>query len=206
MLTDRTWEEETLTLIENAKKEERRAEQRVASAERALQAARRSRAALEHALHVYRKSYGIEESKSVDLELAAEFKDKSIKDMLTLWADKHGGQVVMKDITTFLTAAGFFQRKQQASGALYSTAQRSPEFERVSRGVFQRMHGLVDTVEPVRITNGHDTEESGLLLGEFDPEHLEPPPDEQVDAMEPTAEDEEYAHALFDELSARYPF
>src|SRR5207248_2676946 len=75
---------------------------------------------------------------TVDPEQAAGYHNRSTKQMLERWADAHGGEVVMKEASKFLAAAGLFHDARQAAGALFAAAGRMPEFERVGRGIFRR--------------------------------------------------------------------
>jgi hypothetical protein len=138
VLTDRTWEEETLVLIDEARKAEQKAAQRVVSAQTQLESARRDRAALERALELYRKSYGVQEEQiTVTPEDAATYRGLTARDTLVEWAARHKGTVVMNELAGFLVAAGLYKHKQQAAGAIYPAAQRGREFEKVDRGVYR---------------------------------------------------------------------
>lgn len=139
MAADKTWEDETLELIEDAMRERRKAELRRAAADRTIALQDERIAALRLALDTYRTKYGVPKTDPLRVESAvkAEFQGLTPKEMLRHWAQRHDGEVTMNDACKFLAAAGLFVDDRQAAGTLYSTIRRMPEFERKQRGVFR---------------------------------------------------------------------
>ena len=144
MVTEKTWEEETLELLREAEEERRRAEQRLAAAQRAVETADQRIAAIQVTLNVYRARYGLArvDATQVNDTLAVQFQNKTIREMLLLWAVTHGGVVVVDQAGTTLTKAGLFQSKRQASGSLHPTMIRLAReglFLKVDRGRYQKL-------------------------------------------------------------------
>src|SRR5207249_1726927 len=86
------------------------------------------------------QKYGLTplETTKVDPVLAAEYHRKTAREMINLWADQHGGEIIVKDACQFLADAGLFGSANQAAGTLYPTFKRMPDFERVVRGRYRR--------------------------------------------------------------------
>lgn len=138
---EHAWEEATIDLIRRLEQDKLpKAEQRLASAQRGIDAVKRQIDALHIALDVYRNEHGLAKPglEPPDPELAAAFQGMSVKEMLHHWAGTHDGRVIMKDAAKFLAAAGLFRDETQAAGALYPAAHRSDDFEKVTRGVYRR--------------------------------------------------------------------
>lgn len=144
-----TWEDETLDLIRRLEEDRlKKAEQRLAAAQRAVSSVRGQIDALRVALDVYRNEHGLARAdvEVPDAEEVAEYQHLSVKEMLYRWAELHGGRVVMRDATKFLAAAGLFRDETQAAGALYPAASRADDFEKVSRGVYRKVAGVSEIV------------------------------------------------------------
>jgi hypothetical protein len=136
-----TWERATLDLIRRLEGDRlQKAEQRVAAAQRALAAVKAEIDALHHSLKIGRAEFGlsVDEPGKPDERLVAEYRNLSAREMLERWADAHGGQIVMRELSQFVVSAGIFRDKTQAAGALYPAVSRSEGFEQVTRGVYRR--------------------------------------------------------------------
>jgi hypothetical protein len=151
MAPDSSFEEELVALIEDARKERRKLEERLLTLQRAVEGVDERIAAHQVTLDAYRAKYGLPRIDIVQAaaagDEATEYFGISPKQMVRLWADKHDDTIIMKDACRFLAAAGLFTDERQAAGTLYSTAKRMSDFERVGRGIFRRK------VRPVVPTN-----------------------------------------------------
>jgi hypothetical protein len=178
METERTWEEETLALIGRLEEDRlRKAEHRLAAARRAVEVVRGQISALNTALEVYRSEHGIPnaELETPTADQIAEYQNRSVKEMLYRWADSHGGQVVMKDATRFLAAAGLFRDETQAAGALYPAVGRAEDFEKVARGVYRRKVKLAADSTPWLGEDEDDQATASAPAGPSDDEDTERP-------------------------------
>ena len=148
--TQTTWEQETLMLIHDAEEEKHRAERRVESAKQDVQKCVVEVQALHATLERYRRKYGIP-SGSIErsLVLEAEYSTLTPWEMCSRWAQKHDGNVIMKELCRDAVAAGMYKDYQQAAGTFYSLVSRKPEVEKRARG-----HYFIPQALP--LTNGGD--------------------------------------------------
>lgn len=148
--TQTTWEQETLMLIHDAEEEKRRAERRVESAKQDVQKCDVEVQALYATLERYRRKYGMP-SGSIErsLVLEAEYSTLTPWQMYRRWAQKHDGNVIMKDLCHDAVAAGMYKDCQQAAGTFYSLVRRKPGVEKRGRG-----HYFIPQALP--LTNGGD--------------------------------------------------
>lgn len=145
MSVERDWQAATMELIRRLEQDKKlKAEQRVAAAQRALDAVNQQIAVLYSAMEVWRAAYGLPKVpvSNATPEMMAEYQGMSPKEMLLHWADTHDGLVVMREATRFLAAAGLFRDEVQANGTLYPTVTRWDAFMKVGRGIYRSKSSL----------------------------------------------------------------
>jgi hypothetical protein len=132
-------EAEILSLMDDAEQVKRRAEQRIVSAQRDLVAADQELVSLQVTLDAIRRKHGIipPERAAVSTKEAAEYFGKSTRQMAFLWAERHDGEIVLRDMCRFFAAAGLFTSPVQAHGTMGKTIRRMSEFQSVARGVYR---------------------------------------------------------------------
>ncbi len=114
-------------------------------AERKMEAVRNEIAveerAVEHwkfALEDYRKSHGLSpQSPSPSPVLEAEYSHMGPTELVQHWADKHGGEVVVKDLAKVGVNAGVFSSYRLGSSAIYAVVKRK-KYVRVGPGHFKK--------------------------------------------------------------------
>lgn len=142
---EKTWEEETLELIQEAEKERHRAIQKVDAAKRAVELAEQKVAALKTMMDFYRQKYGLIKNTVIPSEeLAAEFMGMTPQQMIEHRANIGNGTVIMNALAKDTVAAGMFSSVVQARGTLYRRVARMPDFEKVVRGVYRRKSGVAN--------------------------------------------------------------
>ena len=148
-MAETTWEQETLMLIHDAEEEKRRAERRVESAKQDVQKCVVEVQALHATLERYRRKYGMP-SGSIErsLVLESEYSTLTPWEMCRWWAQKHDGNVIMKELCRDAVAAGMYKDYQQAAGTFYSLVHRK-QVEKRARG-----HYFIPQTLP--LTNGGD--------------------------------------------------
>lgn len=135
------WEQQTLALIRKLEQDRLvKAEQRLSAAQRNYELVRGQIETLRGALDIYRSEHGIEQPSADTYDAAelASYHGMSPREMLQRWADTHDGELVMKEIARFLTAAGLFRDEIQAAGTLYPTVRRLEGFRKTGRGLYRR--------------------------------------------------------------------
>jgi hypothetical protein len=171
MTNEQVWEQVMLDLIQEQELENTKAQQRLESARRAADASQQKLETLRAALEHGRAKRGLPEplSNVPDPSQVAEFLNKSAKDMLHYWADTHGGEVVMRDATKFLAAAGLFRDETQAAGTLYPAVNRSPDFIKIARGVYRRTGPLPNAIssDDHTLATAADSDSADLDLEKF---------------------------------------
>ena len=148
--TQATWEQETLMLIHDAEEEKHRAERRVESAKQDVQKCVVEMLALHATLERYRRKYGIPSGLIERSRVGeAEYSTLTPWEMCRRWAQKHDGNVIMKELCHDAVAAGIYKDYKQAAGTFYSLVLRKPEVEKRARG-----HYFIPQAPP--LTNGGD--------------------------------------------------
>jgi hypothetical protein len=194
-LEHREWERSTLELLSEEQAERQRLEQRLVTAQHALEEVDQRVAAIQATLDAYRTRHGLTRpaADQVAVTLADEYHDLNYKEIVLKWADRHDGRVVMREMADSLTAAGIFSEKTKAAGALYPAIKRLPGFEKIRRGVYERRKG-VDNVLAVKVNSQYEQAEQagaseGSRLfgrGRFDPQYGPNDTDSQEHSAETT--------------------
>ena len=133
--TQTVWEQETLTIILDVEGEKRRAEQRVEVAKQDVQKCTEEVTALYALLDRYRRKHGMPlcpVERSPVLE--AEYSTLTPWAMLERWAQKHDGNVIMRELCNAAIAAGIYTNYQQAAGTFYSLVRRKSQVEKLDKG------------------------------------------------------------------------
>ncbi|MDO8673086.1 MAG: hypothetical protein Q7O66_16885 [Dehalococcoidia bacterium] len=135
-----TFEDELDALIQGFQQERGKAELRLISVQRQIEDIDRQIAAARIALDAYRVKYGLprRNASEANPDLAAQCQGKSVIEMAYLWADTHGGKIVMREMNQFLTDAGYFQNTQQAGATLGTAISRSKLLERIGSGIYRK--------------------------------------------------------------------
>ena len=135
---EKTWEDETLELIQEAEQERHRAIQKVEVAKRAVELAEQRMAALKTTLGLYHQKYGIATNAIIpSKEMAAEYAGMNPQQMIEHRADMNDGTVIMNDLAKDTVAAGMFSSVVQARGTLYRRVARMSGFEKVTPGIYR---------------------------------------------------------------------
>jgi hypothetical protein len=97
-------------------------------------------------------------SSDVDSNLVGKLQGKSYRQMVQLWAEAHGGRIVVKDLVAAAAATGRFDTRTKAHRTLWSTisqAAKRGEIERVDQGVYRTksasMPPLLPTTDPMEV-------------------------------------------------------
>ena len=149
------WEQETLALIHDAETEKCRAEQRVEVAKAAVQERSEEIRMLYAVIDRYRRKYGIH-SRTIERSppLEAEYGRLSPWETMELWAKKHDGDIIMRDLCHAVIAAGIYRDYTQAAGTFYSLARRKPTVMKIGKGHYvlkQEEDVQRETVPPLRL-------------------------------------------------------
>jgi hypothetical protein len=95
------------------------------------------RAALEESILTYREMMHITDKPASQVLTAEDVRDKSQKQILVLIALRHNGLLVANQAVKQMSEAGVFGNPENASSSVYSVLKRSPEFERVGKGIYK---------------------------------------------------------------------
>ena len=94
---------------------------------------------LQFTLNEYRTSYGLpSQPNKPSPVLEKEYSHRGPTELVEYWADNHGGDVIVKDLTRVAMKAGVFTNYRGASASIYAVLKRKP-FQKVSPGHFQRI-------------------------------------------------------------------
>ena len=115
------------------------------AAERNLEAARNemieAEQAAEHwrfALQDYRKSHGLPpQHPNPSPSLEAEYSHMGPTELVEYWADKHDGNVVVKDLINVAVDAGVFKKRRHGSSMIYGVVKRKG-YSQVAPGHFKK--------------------------------------------------------------------
>ena len=129
------WEQETLALIHDAETEKCSAEQRVDVAKLDVQERNEDVRALYAVLDRYRRKYGIH-SRTIERSsiLESEYGRLTPWATMELWAKKHDGDIIMRDLCHAVVSAGVYKDYRQAAGTFYTLARRKSVVTKVGRG------------------------------------------------------------------------
>ena len=138
------------------------------SAERRLEAIRseimEEDRAVEHwrfALEDYRKSHGLPVRPLVPSPvLGAEYYGKGPTELIQYWADKHEGEVVVKELAKVAFNAGLFPNYRNASSSIYAVVKRKG-YERLGPGRFRRPSNVSD-IEAHRFALAFESKEGEI--------------------------------------------
>lgn len=123
-------------------------EQRLISVQHTIEEVDRAIAHLYFVIEDYRKAHGLPpRSDKPSPVLTAEYSHLGPTDLVQYWADKHGGDVVVKELARVAVNAGMFAQYRQAASSIYAVLKRKP-FDKVEPGHFKRQ----ESPTPV---NGH---------------------------------------------------
>ncbi len=131
----------------------------ILTAERKMEAARNEmieeEQAAEHwrfALQDYRKSHGLSPCPSSPSPVVEdEYSRMGPTELVEYWANKHDGEVVVKDLTNAAFAAGAFSDRRHGGSMIYAVVKRKG-YKRVGRGHFKkadRCNGDFATMPPL---------------------------------------------------------
>jgi hypothetical protein len=95
------------------------------------------RAALEESILTYREMMLISDKPGSQILTAEDVRNKSQKQILILIAGRNNGLLVANQAVKQMSEAGVFGNPENASSAIYSVLKRSPEFERVGKGIYK---------------------------------------------------------------------
>ena len=115
------------------------------AAERKMEAARNemieAEQAVEHwrfVLQDYRKSHGLSpQPPNPSPVLEAEYSHMGPTELVEYWANKHDGEVVVKDLTKVAVNAGVFSDKRHGASMIYAVVKRKG-FKRIGPGHFKK--------------------------------------------------------------------
>ncbi len=114
-------------------------ELRLISAQQTIDAVDRAIAHLYFVIEDYRKAHGLPpRSDKPSPVLSAEYSHLGPTDLVQYWADKHGGEVVVKELARVAVNAGMFAQYRNAASSIYAVLKRKP-FEKVRPGYFKRI-------------------------------------------------------------------
>ena len=115
------------------------AEQKLLIVQHTIEEADRAIAHISFFLDDYRKAHGLPpRSDKPSPVLAAEYSHLGPTDLVQYWADKHGGEVIVKDLARVAINAGMFAVYRHAASSIYAVLKRKP-FEKVEPGHFRRI-------------------------------------------------------------------
>ena len=114
------------------------AEQRLITVQHTIEEADRAIAHISFFLEDYRKAHGLPpRSDKPSPVLATEYSHLGPTDLVQYWADKHGGDVVVKELARVAVNAGIFDQYRNAASSIYGVLKRKP-FDKVEPGHFKR--------------------------------------------------------------------
>ena len=131
-------EREVLAKLREHEQAKQAAQRRITTAEAEVEEANQAIEAYRFVLNDYRKQAGISpmafEHSSV---LEAAFKHLGPTELVDYWARRHGGDVVVKDLTKAALAAGKFKKYRNAYSAITSVVKRK-KYEYVGEGHYRK--------------------------------------------------------------------
>lgn len=127
MSTLSSWEAQTVELISLIGQQMKDLQEKLDS----LMEEKRS---LEQALQTYRQWIGSTHTQEIKPK---EFKNKSLREILYLIAERNNKTLVAKDAIKMMRQANVFGVPEHADSVVYSILSRSPEFIKVGRGVYR---------------------------------------------------------------------
>jgi hypothetical protein len=155
MLNEKTWEQETLDLLQKVEEEKRKCIQRVEAAKRAVEAVDERIRGIKITLNEYRQQYGSSSLDEVLNEsLASEFAGMGTREMIEHRADTNGDVVTMRELSKDTAAAGLFSSAYQAKNTLYKTIARMENYEKIEPGIYRRREKIREVDEP--FLGGHE--------------------------------------------------
>ena len=115
------------------------AEQRLIVVQHTIEEADRAIAHISFSIEDYRKAHGLPpRSDKPSPVLSAEYSHLGPTDLVQYWADKHGGEVVVKELARVAKDAGMFPNYRQAASSIYAVLKRK-SFEKVGAGHFKKI-------------------------------------------------------------------
>ena len=115
------------------------AEQRLITVQHTIEEVDRAIAHISFFLEDYRKAHGLPpRSDKPSPVLASEYSHLGPTDLVQYWADKHRGEVVVRELARVAVNAGMFAQYRHAASSIYGVLKRKP-FEKVSPGYFKRI-------------------------------------------------------------------
>ena len=142
-------EEEILSMLHELEAEQVDAERRLEIARTNLLAKEQQVASVRFALERYREKYGIPVEPIESPVREAEYAHLGPVGMVDHWANKHGGDVIVRDLVQELLRAKAYPIYRKAYSVIYPTLLKSKRYEKIGPGCFRK-------VEPATIQhNGH---------------------------------------------------
>ena len=138
-MSNTNWERETLLLLEDAEKEKRSAELALERARQAIQRKEQDIAALKLALEQYRKKYGLPTNPIPSTTAKEDYGHLGPSAAVALWADRHNGEVIIKEVVNELVSANAYSDYRMAYNGVYTVLKRGKNYQRVKPGHFRRI-------------------------------------------------------------------
>ena len=133
---------EVLELLRDHEEAKQSAQRRLTVAQAEIEEATQNIQACHDVLNSYRKKYGIP-GKAVEESpvLEAEFRLLGPTELVEIWASKHDGVVIVKDLTKAALAAGKFKKYRNAYSAITSVVRRKG-YVKVGEGHYRKRDKL----------------------------------------------------------------
>ena len=160
-MSDTTWEQETLSLLNNAEKEKRNAEFALEKARQAIQSKEQDIAALSVALDHYRRKYGLPSDPIPSTIAEDEYGHLGPSAAVELWAARHNDGVIIKDLAGELLRTRAYKDYRVAYNSIYTVLKRNTTFQKVGAGHFRR---ISSQTEPLRSMDALETRTETPIL------------------------------------------
>ena len=149
-MSSTAWEQETLALLQDAEKDKRNAELALEKASLVIRSKEQDIAALKLALDHYRKKYGLP-SDPIPSSIANEdYGHLGPSAAVALWADKHNGEVIVKELANELLSAHAYSDYRVAYNSVYTVLKRDTGYQKVKAGHYRRTAIQAQPAQPAQ--------------------------------------------------------
>ena len=154
-----TLEQALVEYLEKHEKVKQRAEERIIEARQQILDADQAIAHWQFVLDDHRKASGQPINKHcISPTLDEEYGRKTPTELVEHWANKHDGEVVVKELTRVGLRVGAWKKYRNGASSIYSVLKRK-KYDKVGPGHFrQRVNGTTSRIQFVSFVDPHQTQ------------------------------------------------
>ena len=139
-MTSTAWEQDTLTLIHHAEREKRDAEEKLEQKRHTIAEKEQVIISLRTSLDYYRRENGLPIVVDPSPAVEENYGHLGPTDIVAKWADKHNGEIVIKDLATELKRTHIYSVYNKAYNAIYTVLKRhTVHYHKIKAGVYQTL-------------------------------------------------------------------